>query len=394
MVIVFALLFGFLGGRAQEVGEQYAELSALVRELSGYGPVGGNKLRSTQDGGQYIQWLLEDIRAARESVDIEYYWFQDDDVGEILREELLKKTQEGIKVRILMDNLVTPFAMELFYQKMRKGGVEVLYFHDLERMSFFQTFGRILGMRDHRKIVIIDGRIVYTGGINFCHKTIYDWKDTQIRLEGPVAASFLAAFQAEWVLAGGGESAPPSQPDGEGSLLMQAMVSTQSGHFEQCYVQALESARRYFYIQTPYFCPPEGILQAILSAAKRGVDVRLIFPSKCDWEFMNQLTQDHFDLLLEAGVTVFLYHDVYDHSKSFVSDGALSFVGTVNLDKRSFGINLEDGVLIYDASVAESLTARFRELEAQSERVRPGEYAAKGLRKAYRSFLHALSPLF
>ena len=395
LLILCVLLLWPLGLRAQEVGERYAELSALTEEISGFGAVGGNRLRSTGDGGEYLEWLLEDIRSARESVNIEYYWFDDDDVGKILRQELLCKAAEGVKVRVLMDNLVTPSALESFYEKMRRGGVEVLYVHNLEKMGFFQAMGNFLGMRDHRKIVVIDNRIAYTGGVNFCHTTIYDWKDTQIRLEGPVVTSFLGIFQQEWQRAGGEALVLENFPaDDDSPLLMQAFSSKPSASFERVYVQALESAQSYFYIQTPYFCPPEGILQAILDAARRGVDVRLIIPTKCDWGFMNELTQDHFDLLLEAGVSVLLYDEVYDHTKSFVSDGYLTCIGTVNLDKRSFNINLEDGVLIYDASVAETYAARFRELEAVSQRVQPGEHNARGLRKVWRRFLHALSPLF
>ena len=156
------------------------------------------------------------------------------------------------------------------------------------------------------------------------------------------------------------------------------------------YVEKLNAAKHYFYLQTPYFGPPPQVLQALKDAAARGVDVRLLFPAKCDWGFMNSLTQDYIPELIAAGMRVFVYNGVYDHSKLFVTDDRLASCGTVNLDGRSFHTNWEDTLLFHDKESALRVKQAYLDLEAQCQEMDASYPQAKGLSKAWRKFLRKI----
>lgn len=155
---------------------------------------GGNAIWSTKDGEEFLGRLLQDIAAARSTVEMEYYWFDTDQSGRKVREALMAKAQEGVTVRVIMDNLVTPTRPEAFYDKMRKAGVQLLYVHDFKKMGPFKALGSVFGPRDHRKIAVIDGQVSYTGGMNFYDAALREWKDTQVRVEGPASAQLRELF--------------------------------------------------------------------------------------------------------------------------------------------------------------------------------------------------------
>lgn len=172
-------------------------------------PVGGNSLWMTKSGEEYLNRLLEDIDQAHSTIEIEYYWFDADKAGKLVRDALIRKAQEGVKVRVLMDNLITLMAPEYFYRKMRKAGIEVAYVHDFDKLCLGESVASIFGFRDHRKIVVIDGAIAYTGGINFNNQTIYVWHDTQVRIEGPAAAQPRAILSKVGVISQAERRHPP-----------------------------------------------------------------------------------------------------------------------------------------------------------------------------------------
>ena len=354
-------------------------------------PVGGNSLWMTKSGAEYLERLLQDIDGARNAIEIEYYWFDKDSAGRFVRDALIRKAQEGVQVRVIMDNLITPMAPEAFYRKMRKAGVKLVYVHDFEKLCPGQAVASVFGYRDHRKIVVIDGHIAYTGGINFNNETIYVWHDTQVRIEGPAAAQPRALFEESWALFTG-EAAAPVLPAREmGTAVVQTVGSvSRDTTLTHLYVQTLNQARQYFYLQTPYFGPPPEVLQALKDAAARGVDVRLLFPAKCDWGFMNSLTQDYIPELIASGIRVFVYNGVYDHSKLFVTDDHLSSCGTVNLDGRSFHTNWEDAFLFYDRGSALQVKKSFLDLQAQCAEMDASYPQAKGLSKSWRRFLRKI----
>ena len=354
-------------------------------------PVGGNSLWMTKSGEEYLNRLLEDIDQAHSTIEMEYYWFDADKAGKLVRDALIRKAQEGVKVRVLMDNLITLMAPEYFYQKMRKAGIEVAYVHDFDKLCLGESVASIFGFRDHRKIVVIDGAIAYTGGINFNNQTIYVWHDTQVRIEGPAAAQPRAIFEQGWSHFTSGTAAPAIAAKKAGDAVVQALSTvSRDTTLTHLYVEKLNAAKHYFYLQTPYFGPPPQVLQALKDAAARGVDVRLLFPAECDWGFMNSLTQDYIPELIASGMRVFVYNGVYDHSKLFVTDDSLASCGTVNLDGRSFHTNWEDTLLFYDRESVQQVKQSYLDLEAQCQEMDASYPQAKGLSKAWRRFLRKI----
>lgn len=370
-------------------------LLLLCRFLSAqviFEPVEGNRLWSTKDGLQFLSRIMEDMEGAQTAIDIEYYWFAEDEAGTRVRDLLIRKAREGVQVRLIMDNLITPFAKESFYEPMRKAGVDLRFVHALEKMGPFQAVGSIFGERDHRKIVVIDGHIAYTGGMNFYQRALIEWADTQIRVEGPVALQLRALFQDSWERMGGGElESFPEQPAGD--VTAQVVGTSRREQLDALYVQALKGAKEYFYLQTPYFAPPPTIMEALKEAAARGVDVRMMVPAKSDWEFMNMLTREYGIDLFRAGVKVYVYNACYDHTKIFICDDILSSCGTVNMDYRSLRINWEDAVLFHGRESALHFKERFLEEMAQAKPIGPEDQPIKGIKKAWLGFVQWLQPI-
>ena len=354
-------------------------------------PVGGNDFWMTKNGEEYLNRLLEDLDQAQSTIEMEYYWFDADKAGNLVRDAIVRKAREGVQVRILVDNLVTPGSPEFFFERMRKAGADVQYVHDFDKLCLGQSVASFFGFRDHRKLVIVDGSIAYTGGINFNNQTIYVWKDTQVRIEGPAAAQVRAIFEQAWGHFTGGTAAPAIQAKKAGNAVVQAWSTvSRDTTLTHLYVEKLNEAKDYFYLQSPYFGPPQPVLKALKDAAARGVDVRLLFPTECDWGFMNSLTQDYIPELAAAGIRVFLYDGVYDHSKLFVTDDRLASCGTVNMDGRSFHTNWEDTLLFYDKESVLRVKESYLRVEAECTEMDATYPQAKGLSKAWRKFLRKI----
>ena len=355
--------------------------------------VGGNTLWSTKEGGEFLERLLQDINAAKNTVELEYYWFDTDSSGRRVREALINKAQEGVTVRVIIDNLITPFAPEAYYDKMRKAGVELYYVHDFTKMGPFSAGGSIFGPRDHRKIVIIDGSISYTGGMNFYDDALFEWTDTQVRVEGPAAAQLRELFLESWQKMSG-QVLEHIFPAPVGEVEAQAFGTSGKAQLDTTIISLLNKADKYFYLQTPYYAPPRELVDAFKAAAGRGVDVRLIVPEKSDWGFMNELTREYAVELMQAGVVMYIYHGAYDHTKIFVTDGNLACCGTVNMDYRSLRTNWEDGFYFFDPESIRYFKGLFLDLADRSVVLGSDAKPSKGFRKGYRNFLRKLSPLF
>ena len=355
--------------------------------------VGGNSLWSTKSGEAFLARLLEDLGSAQNTIEVEYYWLSTDESGRKVRDALIEKAREGVQVKVLLDNFITPFAPESFYDAMRKAGAQVRYVHDLDKMGPFQAVGSIFGPRDHRKIVVIDGHIAYTGGINFCNHAILEWQDTQVRVQGPVAAQLQRLFSQSWQHFGG-EAAEPSSPAPAGEAMAMAFGTSGGAQLDGFFVELLQKAQRSIYLQTPYFAPPRGLVDALMECAARGVDVRVLGPEASDWGFMNELTREYAVELMRAGVGVYVYEGTYDHTKIFVWDNKMACCSTVNLDYRSLRTNWEDGILFYDAESIRHFREAFLEQAGRSRPLGPDAQPAKGFRKLVRNILLKMSPLF
>ncbi len=337
------------------ISPQFRPVARLFASRAQSLPVSGNGLEIFTYGRPKFDALFEDIRKAEVSIDLEYYRFSPDTIGRDLQELLLQKAREGVVVRILLENRTNP-PKPSFYNRFK--GVEGLYLKEVQpRNDWSGTLSNLL-WRNHRKIVVIDGKTAYLGGMNVQDRYHTIWRDTHARVTGPIVEALSLLFQENWDRFSGPEvSRPEARPVREGSAgLMQLVgdggVFTQESIIKDGLELALSRAKDYFYIQNPYFCPPESTIQALIDAAQRGVDVQLMFPETQDVIVMLWLNHYFYKRLLEGGVRIFERSGAFMHSKTFVSDDCFACIGSANIDYRSFYTNLEGNLYIYDRDMA------------------------------------------
>ena len=326
-----------------------------------------NSFEIITSGLRKRELLLEDIRQAKAYIHIEYFRFGNDKAGREVRDLLYEKAAQGVEVRFLNNNMIGRNIPRRYFRDMRRHGMEVVPYTHI-RMGFRQWFMR-LNCQNHRKVVIIDGRVAYTGGMNLNDNYFYHWRDTHMRVTGPVAARLQVSFMDSWMGTGGRFSEPlaayftlPEPPSKEPSAApvfhdktIQAVPDAPEYPWpvtQLAYEWVLQNARSYVYIQTPYFLPPEPVMDAIKSAALRGVDVRLLLPKKVDTIFIGPANRGCYEECLAAGVRIYELGGEFTHSKTLVADDGLSLVGATNLDYRSFHLDTELNCFVYDGEVA------------------------------------------
>ena len=389
-LVLTGLLCVCLSASAQT--SPYEAWADTLTRITGFPVTEGNRISYTKSGEVFFHQLMEDIEGAKESISMEFYWFDTDTVGRMMRDALIRKAREGVKVRFLMDNLVMPIAPEYFYDKIRKAGGEVLYANDFNRLGFFKSFAHVINHRDHRKIAVIDHRIAYTGGINICRPAVFDWDDLAMRLEGPIVTSMEELLSREWVKAGGAPFEIPDPAEACGPFRVQLIPGNATEEIADIYADVVRHAREYIYIQTPYFIPPPQLQEAMLDAAARGVDVRMVL-AKSDHAFMDEAARDYYPALIAAGVRVSQWQDKFDHGKTFVADHIILSCGTQNLDMRSFYLNYENSLFIYDKAMADEFTDIFLSIETGAVPLQVSDSEAKGFKKLWRGILHTIAPL-
>lgn len=360
----------FLIDLSSEVTEKYRPLVSLLRSCyKGNILSEGNAAELITTGEKKWELLKQDIREAREYIHMEYFRFGDDVAGREIRDLLMVKAREGVKVRFVYEwfgNRLVPWR---YYKEMREAGIEVARFTRLR--NGLVNFWLRLNSRNHRKIVIIDGKVAYTGGMNLNNNYRYKWRDTHMRLQGPAIYALQASFLDTWLTSGGqikeplGYFFPPEIPVGEAPLTgIPIQVVTDEPDFTYPHVQLsyewiLQNARDYVYIQTPYFGPPESVMNALEAAALRGVDVRLLLPAKVDTPLIGPVNRSFFTECMEAGIRIYLWKGEFIHCKTLVSDDDLCLIGATNMDIRSFQINHEVDTFCYSREVALAQKAIF-----------------------------------
>jgi cardiolipin synthase len=328
----------------------------------------GNAMEVLQNGNGFFPPLFRDIAAARESVHIEDFIWYDGKMPRQLAALLAKKAREGVEVRLLVDASGGRQLKGEVKESLETAGVQVAHFHPL-RIS---NLGR-LNNRDHRKLMIIDGRIGYIGGFciadewtgNADHKKSY--RDTGLRITGPVVNRLQAAFSENWIEETGevpaGEKYFPTLPKTGTSLAHVAYTSPDNNvsAVSLLYYLAIKSARREILIQNPYMLPDEQGIEVLADAVARGVDVKIMMPSDdaTDSPLVQHASHHHFGTLLKKGVKIYEYNKTLLHQKVIVVDGMWSAVGSTNFDERSFQINDEVSIGVIDPVVAAQLRAAF-----------------------------------
>ena len=387
-------------GRDPDQRRLLADHLAQVEEVLEAPLVLGNDAHVLIDGPGTKEAMFRAIAGARHSIDLETYILEQEGSGERLLELLEERRARGVEVRVLYDSvgsLATPAA---YFDRMRALGVSVCEFNPVNPLQLSRNSELSINNRDHRKILVVDGQVAFTGGINISR--VYSsgsfgrsakppdvqsgWRDTHVEVRGPVVARFQALFDEGWSSEGcKPEMAPrtPQPPERAGSMAMRLVAADPSNGRSELYVallSALEHASKRAWLTYGYFVPDERIIEALTAAARRGVDVRLALPGFSDFWAPFHAGRSHYDTLLKAGVRVFERRDALLHAKTAVIDGVWSSVGSTNLDWRSFVHNYEADVLVLDAGFAMEMEALFARDESVSHEVTAADWKRRGFR--------------
>lgn len=346
----------------------FEPLEHAVRRISGLPLVGGNAVDLFRNGDAAYPAMLEAIGQASESVALSSYIFRDDETGRAFCEALAAAKARGAEVRVLIDGVGGGYFNPAAYKRLRAAGVPAgLFMHSALpwRMPF-------LNLRTHKKILIVDGRTAFTGGINIsdanrvARDPPHPVRDTHFRLRGPVVEQLALAFAREWAFVTGEDLDgprwfPPLSPAGAtAARVVTSGPDADVRKIELVVLEAISCARRSIRLATPYFLPAEMVVNALCLAALRGIAVDVVIPGKSDHRFIDWASRAHFDPLLEAGVAIWLDAPPFDHSKLLVVDEAWCFVGSANWDMRSFRLNFELNVELYEPALAGELDAFIR----------------------------------
>lgn len=363
-----------------------------------------NKIELLIDGVNTFPAMLEAIREANNFINMEFYRFESDKLGTQFCEALMAKSKQGVKVRIIYDDVGSWSLSNSLIKKMRNTGIEIYPFMAVR----FPWLTSKINFRNHRKILVVDGLKGFVGGLNIADKYLHGlkkigkWRDTHLIIKGEAVATLNSVFMVDWYFVSdilltddpihfNFERVPDrcwiqmasSGPDSDWSNIMQV------------YFSAIATARQSIYISTPYFSPDEAVLTAMKTASLSGVDVQMILPGKSDSVVAYWNTRSYIDELLDAGIKIFLYNEGFNHSKYILVDGVFASVGSANVDMRSFDLNFEIAALIYDEGFAEKLLTVFKNDISCCTRVEPSEWVKRKRRMKYKESLSRIfGPLY
>ena len=327
-------------------------------------PFKNNEIEVFTDGYSFFGRLLHDILSATQSIHIVTYIFEDDSLGNLIADALIDKAKQGVEVRLIYDDVGSWKTKNAFWERMRNAGIEVHGFMPVR----FPSFTSKINYRNHRKIIVIDGKVAYIGGMNIAKRYI-SWRDTHLRIQGGAVFGAQRAFFIDWYFVDGTlitnrKYYPVHKDNIENNCVIQIVTCSPISPWTdimQGYVRILLQSRKYVYMETPYFIPTDAIMFAMQTAASAGVDVRLMIPSKSDARFVQWASTSYALQAKEAGITVYLYDGEFNHTKLLVADDKLCSCGSANIDFRSFENNFEANAFIYDEDFALRMKAIFNE---------------------------------
>ena len=353
------------------------ELARVGQATTGLPPTTATRADLLIDGAATYTALLLDVANAQRHVDLEYYIFLPDRTGTALRDALVERARAGVQVRLLLDAVGSGPTSRRFLQPLLDAGGEVAWFHPMRLRWLWNR--PWLNLRTHRKIVVLDGSVAFTGGINITDEQderLGDkaYRDLHLRLEGDVVQALQLVFIEDWAYATGAAPLRPTDtPPQAGRIAAQVLVSGPDSSWEaihRLHVGAIHAARHRVWLATPYFVPGEAAMMALTSAALGGLDVRLLVPKLSDSRLVTYAARSYFDELLAAGVKIHEYGPRMLHTKALLCDDDLAIVGSANFDHRSFRLNFEVSVMFHDASIASQLAELLHGECSRAPRVR------------------------
>ncbi len=368
-------------------------LKAENEAVSGTPFHGGNSVTLLQNGPATYAAMMAAIRGAHQRIDMESYEFDGQAAAEFAA-LLIEKAGEGVRVHLLYDAFGSLHEPASLFTAMQKGGVQVEEYSPFDPTKL-KTLD--LNKRDHRKLLVVDGRGVITGGVNIAqfyeHNTTpppgagpagtLPWRDTDIAITGPVAADFDAMFAQTWLEQGGKPIAPlPALENPQGNSVVQAIDGSPRDSHPAIYdslLTAIATARHSVHLTTGFFAPPPELSEALECAARRGVDVRVIVPSRSTSGAAIAAGRSHYGDLLEAGVKIYERQGAVLHAKTAVIDGVWSVVGSSNLDWRSTVSNNEIDAVVIGHGFGQQMEAMFTQDESQSKEITLDAWRHRGL---------------
>jgi cardiolipin synthase len=358
-----------------------------LEAYAGTAIAGGNRVDVLLNGDEIFPAQLAAIRAATATITFAQYYWEDGQVARETAEALAERCRAGVGVKVLLDAfgaLGIPYEQQSLLQT---SGCDVAFFRPLTHA----LIGRY-NNRDHRRILVVDGRIGFTGGAGTSDKWMGDgatdghWRDTDVRVEGPVVRYLQTAFAETWldttgVVLGGEPYFPASLPRAGDVAAHTVTSSPAKGDFAMytTLLLALSAARRSIFITNPYFVPDERMTEVLLDAVARGVRIVVLVPGQIDHNLVRQASRAGFGRLLLAGVEIYEYAAALLHAKTMVIDGIWSTIGSTNLDNRSFALNAELNLIVYDRIVAERLERVFVDDLSHARRIRYAEWKSRPL---------------
>jgi cardiolipin synthase len=358
----------------------YEDLVELIVRES-VSPLTTNRVTLLNNGEQKFPALFEALENARQHIHLEYFIFDDDEIGNKVKDILIRKAKEGVAVRLIFDDFGSHKLWRNIVDELEQNGVQVFPFYRIWSMLLANR----LNYRDHRKIVVIDGKIGFIGGINISSRYLNNhhspkklyWRDTHIKIEGTAVFTLQYHFLGNWNFCSGDnlglhrEFFPEHVPSENGSDMVQIVASGPDyprPSVMLTYFTAIMLAKNCVYITSPYFIPNESILNAIKKAALSGRDVRLLLPGISDTKLVNAASRFYFLDLLYSGVKIYLYQKGFVHAKTMVVDNGLAIVGTTNMDLRSFELNFEIDAVVYSERINTEMKESFlRDLESSEQ---------------------------
>ncbi|WP_297714658.1 cardiolipin synthase [Clostridium sp.] len=386
-----------------EINENYEDLILMNYNHSGAVYTTGNEVKTYINGEDKFRDLFNDIRAAKSFIHIEYYIFRYDDLGRALIKELHEKTKDGVEVRLVIDGMGSKRITKKIINEIESYGIKVAVFFP----GVLPHINTRINYRNHRKIVVIDGKIGYVGGFNVGNEYVNKgkqfkfWRDTHIRVKGEAVNELNKRFILDWDYAADENMGNMSMyfpiPEVVGDVGMQ-IVSSGPDHMEEyiknSYMKIINNAKNYVYIQTPYLVPDSPMMEALKISALSGVDVRIIVPGAPDHFFMEWMLSANIGLLIEYGIKIYRYGNGFIHSKTIVADGEVCSIGTANLDIRSFKLNFEVNAFIYNETIAKEQEKIFLGDQLKSKLVTREEYYKRSRSlKIKESLIRLLAPI-
>jgi cardiolipin synthase len=342
-----------------------------------------NSVKLLLNGENKFPEVLQALQEAKHHIHIEYYIYEDDEIGRAIEKMLIQKAKEGVHVRFIYDDFGSRSIRRKLVPRLKANGVKAFPFFKI----YFIPFANRINYRNHRKIIVVDGHTAFVGGINISDRYINDarnqnklfWRDTHLRIDGPGVQYLQYLFLCDWNFCADHKLQPDerffpsmntfpmrddkvvqiaaSGPDSETPAILFSIL------------KAINLATKEILISTPYFIPGDSLTEALIIASLSGISVKLLVPDKSDSILVNSAARSYYNDLLQEGVEIYLYRKGFLHAKTLVADGKIAVVGTANMDFRSFDLNFEVNAIVYDTEIANQLSAIFFEDIKHAEKI-------------------------